>query len=55
MKEATEVDYLRYLVDGMYGALGPADDAIVMRIQKEFEQETGERVPKGYRYEALED
>ena len=46
--EKQELEYLRYFYDAVQPALGPADDDIIRMIQEEYEEETGNEVPKDY-------
>lgn len=47
--EATEVEYLEYLVDKLKDAVGPAAEDVVFYAQKDFEIVTCKRVPGQYR------
>ncbi len=48
-KQGTEIEFLRFFYGAASDAFGPADDDIYRMIGEEFEQETGKKVPKGYR------
>lgn len=48
MKEATELEYLRWLAGAI--DFGPAHEDCMMALQEGFENETKKKVPKPYRY-----
>lgn len=49
MNTATEMEYLEWFYQNC--DFGPAHEDVVMSLQRWFEDETGKRVPRAYRYE----
>lgn len=53
MKEATELEWLRWFYRNC--DFGPADYDVQIGMQENFEEDTKKKVPKDYRYDALEE
>ncbi len=49
--EATELEFLRWMFYRVWDFMGPSDGDIRMSLEEEFTEDTGKKVPEGYKYE----